>query len=356
MTTTTLARRLTAIYDSKMNPVQLGKPFGAGKEGTVYPAITHPGIAAKILHQYPLPEDIADKLKYMIENPPPVTKSIAYHLAWPKELINRPKRNGRPVGYMMPQIDRDRYREIGTYFNPARRRKHAEQRGHPCTFLHLMTMASSLAHAIAHIHDQGHIIGDLNSRNVLANNRGQVAIIDIDSFQIHNRDTGKIHRCTVGTPEYTPPQLQGIKFTEKDRTTDDDLFALAVMIYQIIFQGNHPFSGQYQKQDGTEINNIVERIKLGTFVNGKQTQIKHTANENIATIWKDNPFKHQFQTAFRRTGARTTAANWAEQIDEAGRALVRCRRNYLHHHFKSAKCTWCACQKINGVEPFPEPK
>ena len=357
MTIATRPTRLNALYDQQLQPVQLSKAFGIGKEGTVHPVSGQPRLAAKILHRQPVPEETAAKLRYMVDNPPPVVSCSAYRLAWPVDLIRRPKRNGTVVGYLMPQLDQDRYREIGVYFNPLRRRRRVEQRGRPFTFLHLLVMAQNVAHAVAHLHAQGHVVGDLNSRNVLANDRGQVAIIDTDSFQIVNRRDGLMHRCQVGTPEYTPPGLQQAAYADQDRTPDDDCFALAVMIYQLLFQGQHPYAGIYKDAQGDAVTTVAERIGQSTFAHGPQTKVKHRASPADAVIWKDSPLKKQFQTAFRRNGRRVTAEEWIKAIEQAGRDTVQCRRNPRHHRLAKpgSKCTWCSYKKLTGIEPFPQP-
>ena len=315
-------------------------------------ADTHPGMVAKIMRHQPMPDELADKLRYMVENPPPVVRCSAYRLAWPASIIRRTKRAGKPVGYLMPRLDQDRYREIGAYFNPQRRRRQTQGRKRPYTFLHLLVMAQNLAHAVAHVHTQGHVVGDLNSRNVMADDRGHVALIDTDSFQIVEQPAGITHRCHVGTPEYTTPRLQGRPYTELDRSEDDDRFALAVMIYQLLFQGQHPFAGDYRNEDRESINTLADRIRLGSFVHGPQTKIKHRASTGPAIIWRDSPLKKQFRTAFRRRGEKTTAEEWASAIEAAARELRQCLRNKGHQHFGN-RCTWCAYRQATDVEPFP---
>ena len=345
---------LTALYDQRLEPVKLGKALASGSEGTVYTARTHPGTVAKLPHQQPLAESLASKLEYMVANPPPIVSCSAYRLAWPISVVTKPKRAGRTVGYLMSQIDPDHYREIGVYLNPARRKRRAQRRGKPYTFLHLLVMAQNLSHAVAHIHAQGHVIGDLNSRNVLANDRGQVALIDTDSFQVVDATTGQLHRCGVGTPEYTAPGLQGLPFTELDRSQNDDRFALSVMIYQLLFQGQHPFAGRYWQPPDTEINTLADRIRMASFAHGPQTKIKHQPSHPAAVIWQDSPMKKQFQAAFRRRGERTTAEDWIKSIAEAGNVLSQCSPNPLHHYFSTRRCTWCTYRTTTGVEPFDD--
>ena len=342
---------LTALYDRGLQPVTLGPALASGSEGAIHPSTSHPGLVAKILHRQPLPSHVADKLTYMVQNPPPVIACSAYRVAWPASIITRPKRDGRPVGYLMSHIDQDRYREIGAYFNPARRRRRARLRGRPYTFLHLLAMAQNVAHAIAHVHAQGHLVADLNSRNVLANDRAQIALVDTDSFQIVEADTQRVHVSAVGTPEYTTPRMQGRILASKSRTQDDDLFALAVLVYQLLFQGHHPFAGNYTREH-TDINTLADRIRLGTFAHGPQTKVTHRPVAATALIWSDTPLKKQFQAAFRRRGSRTSAQEWADAIQEASATLTTCSASPLHIYFASPTCTWCKYRHITGVEPF----
>ena len=355
MTTRATRATLTALYDDRSQAVDLGICFGHGREGAVHIVENHDGLVAKIPHRQPLPEDLVAKLRFMVDNPPPVRTCSAYRLAWPASLITRPKRNGKPVGVLIPLIDLEQFQEIGAYFNPLRRRRLLSFRERPYTALHLLTMAQNLAHAVAHIHAQGHVIGDLNSRNVLANDRAQVALIDTDSYQITDAEREVIHRCTVGTPEYTAPRLQEVAFTDQDRNQEDDLFALGVIIYQLLSQGQHPFSGSYHGEDHEQLNTVAQRIGRATFVHGTQSRFKHQPSWATRIIWRDSPLKKEFRAAFRRRGARTTAAEWVIAIEAAAQSLTQCTRHPQHYHFGKRYCTWCVYRNNTHVEPFPRP-
>src|SRR5262249_20398635 len=47
-----------------------------------------------------------------------------------------------------------------------------------------------------------------------------VTLVDSDSFQV--RSSSMVYRCRVGTGEYTPPEVQGHKLENIDRTTAHD--------------------------------------------------------------------------------------------------------------------------------------
>ena len=92
------------------------------------------------------------------------------------------------------------------------------------------------------------MVGDLNESNVLVTENARISLIDIDSFQVRIPTAGNVvtYRSLVGKPEYTPPELQGVNFRSVDRSYEHDRFALGVLIFQLLMEGNHPFSVRWQ--------------------------------------------------------------------------------------------------------------
>ncbi len=354
MTTKTRPAKTGKLYWDG-NLLQLDRQIGAGREGTVHAITDVPELAAKLIDPHnPGPEHAARKLAVMAANPPSVTHSRHYRIAWPTALITDRKRKGLTIGYIMPRLDSKTYRHIGSYFNPARRRNMLLDRENGYTYLHLLRLARNLALAVDRIHSHSTLLGDLNSRNVLAGDHGRVAIIDTDSFQVLDPSTGETLRSLVGTPEYTSPKLQGREFSCIDRTQDDDLFALAVMLYQLLVQGSHPFAGTINHGADTDPHHVASRIEKGAFAHqlGENNPISPTPN--AALIWEDLPLKRQFRAAFQETRPRTTARAWAQAIDKATASIKNCWKEHLHWHFRRY-CTWCRYKTKTGVEPFPSP-
>ena len=85
--------------------------------------------------------------------------------------------------------------------------------------MHLLRTGQNLAKAVDAVHASNYIIGDLNYTNVFVSEEAQVTLIDTDSFQVSDPDTGGIYRCPVFTPDFTPPELQGDANTLIDRPT-----------------------------------------------------------------------------------------------------------------------------------------
>ena len=325
----------------------LGTPLAQGREGTVYAVPSNPEMAVKILRpDHPDPGTARPKIQHLITNRPPTTTSRNYLITWPQAPVSTAKRitKSSVAGYSMPLLDTATYHHIGSYFNPSRRRRHMDGRKRPYTFLHLILMARNLASAASALHRHGVLIADLNSRNVLASDRGRVAIIDTDSFQAQDTRTLQIFRCPVGTPEYTAARLQGKDFATVDRTVRDDDFALAVMIYQLLFQGAHPYAGT--TGDPTQAT-IAQRIADGLYAHAATA----SPPAQVALIWKDTPFKRPFAKAFT-SKTPPTATDWAKMLTDAASRLRQCTANEAHWHFTS-RCTWCRYKSAMHIEPFP---
>ena len=351
---------LTALYDRNLSPITTGFKVGAGYQGAVYDVTEYPQSVAKIFHHLPLDQNTQNKLEFMLDHPPVASGTNTYHVAWPLSIIRRPKRDGKIVGYLMPKFDPDHYHEIGAYLNPVRRRLRTQKRRRGFTYLHLLAIARNLSAAVDKIHQLGHVVGDLNSKNVLVNDSGHVVLIDTDSFQINDPQTRRIHRCTVGTPEYTAPNIQGHEFASLDRSNQDDLFALGVIIYQLLFQGQHPYTGRYvPTKQHRELTNIMDRITNGHFIHNPPRSSPYLPTEQSSLIWDNTPLKRQFKQSFPNNGKapinRTTAAAWIHHLEQTSSKVKPCRNQPLHHYMGTKSCTWCKYRRLTRIEPFPEP-
>src|SRR5262249_48651028 len=143
----------------------------------------------------------------------------------------------RFAGFLMPRIDNAR--GINEFYIPKARQQQ-------CPLFHygyLMRTARNLAAAVRSVHDRGYVVGDLSGANLFVTSQALVTLLDTDSFQV--RTAEKIFRCRVGTPEYTPPELINARFADVDRGPEHDTFGLAVLIFQLLMQGTHPYAGIY---------------------------------------------------------------------------------------------------------------
>ena len=246
------------IFDAQGKRFVLGKVRGRGGEATVYQVRGQPDLLAKIYTPTPR-RGYETKLAWMRANPPRDPDESIGHasIAWPLELLYDAQ--GKFAGYLMPYIQSAA--PVLQVFNPRLREKTLA--GFNRKYLH--RTARNIAAAIGVLDDEGYVVGDLNESNILVTAEALITIIDADSMQVQEEQDARIifYPCPVGKPEYTPPELQGKPFRRVVRQPEHDRFGLAVLIFQLLMQGSHPFRSQWLASGDPP--SISEKISRGWF-------------------------------------------------------------------------------------------
>ncbi len=315
----------TQLRDHLGNDIKLAtKPFATGGEGSVFDVTGRPDLVAK-LYSKPQSKDRCDKLQAMAKLCSPDLLKIA---AWPTATLS----NGHPStveGILMPRIRN--HKEIHNLYTVAQRKKDYPQ----VDWGFLLHTARNCAIAFESVHRHGHVVGDVNQKNVMVSEKGIIALVDCDSFQV--KEGYRIFRCGVGVPEYTPPELQGRKFSELDRSDNHDLFGLAVMIFQLLMMGRHPFAGV--PQVSTDIP-IDKAIQDGLYAYTRNpTKLKPPPQVPPITILNQDT-RELFERAFR-SQQRPTATEWRKVLDASLNGLQRCKNDPKHSYPASGDCPWC---------------
>jgi len=326
----------------------LKSPIGSGGEANIYTVRIRPELVAKVYHQ---PHgDYARKLAFMVANPPvdPLASSGRVSIAWATELVTD---LGLVVGFLMPKLDTSKAKPIFQYYNPSERRKESPT----FSYVSLMRTARNLARAVRSVHSRGYVIGDVNESNVLVAEDAIVTLVDTDSFQVNDGTT--VYRCTVGKPEYTPPELQGMSFRDVDRSVEHDLFGLGVLIYQLLMEGTHPFGGVFTGQG--EAPELQDRIKSGHFPHGRRRvpykPMPLAPSFQMLPVALQELFLLCFEVGHGNPAARPTADVWSKALGEAEDGLVTCGVNGQHSYSGHlGVCPWCErAAKLGGRDPFP---
>jgi serine/threonine protein kinase len=138
------------------------------------------------------------------------------------------------VGYVMPHIrNRLRLEEIA---NPAACPQQID-------FSLRLQMATNVAWMMAELHAAGYVVGDLHLGNLLGDQAGCVCYLDTDSFQFVHQ--GRLFRCEVGKSDFIAPELHNKRLDSIDRLPNQDDFALAICVFQLLMDGNHPYQGKW---------------------------------------------------------------------------------------------------------------
>ena len=259
--------------------VALGEVLSRGGEGFIHDVPAMPYSVAKVWRKPDARQ--ARKLDVLLSRPPNlrVDAMTRFELAWPTDVLYDDA--GATRGYVMPKVPLDDYDELVSYCIPAARRMLEEKRGSQISKLELLTIARNLCEAFGAVHEAGYVIGDVNHTNILVRQDGKLFIIDIDSIQAKDPQTGETHRCTVGKEDFTPPRLIGQRFEDVDRTAQDDLFGLAVLIFQLLMNGSHP----YDPVDQAGGQGLVRRENMSK---GHSPYINLDANQARAIIDLEN--------------------------------------------------------------------
>lgn len=343
--------QLQRQFSGQLIAIDTNTAIASGGEGRIYPIAQDPSLVAKIYHK-PTDED-ADKLTVMFSMPPDAPIAAPGHasIAWPLDLLHTVGGREKIVGFVMPRVNK--VLPVHAFYTPKTRREQKPL----FNYLYLHRTARNLAAAVNALHLRGYVIGDVNESNILVTDTALVTLVDTDSFQVRDPYTGYVYRCPVGKPEFTPPELQGLTFRDLDRAPEHDLFGLAVLIFQLLMEGTHPFSGVYLGSE--EPPPLEARIRSGHFPSGTK-RIPYRPMP-AAPPWEmlHPQLRQMFLTCFeeghRNPAARPDAKTWVNAIREAEDALIGCSKNTQHKYGNHlSRCPWCDRAKLlGGRDPFP---
>ncbi|WAI01677.1 helix-hairpin-helix domain-containing protein [Methanogenium organophilum] len=337
------------VYDVSGTAINLSGPLKAGGEGEIFSIDESPGYCAKIFYENRLTATLFQKVTAMVTNPPDAglidcrEKHGSVVLAWPVSLLfDSPLGSRNFIGYTMPLVDTDLFREAHSYYDPQDR---IQEYGGAFSWRYLLTAAYNIATVTDDIHRHGHCVADFSGRNILIARTAAVAVIDCDSFQIRDATSGRVFPSAVGTGEYLPPELQGINFSEVRRDRyHSDLFGLAVMVFKLLMGGVHPFQAG---GDGVSaFPGIEQKIQNGVFAFASPNDTIYppsfAPDYHILPPSVRNLFSRCFVDGIREPKLRPSAGEWKDCLLSEIMAMKHCRVN-TNHWFGGhlGVCPWC---------------
>lgn len=329
------------LKGNQNNTYQIGKSIGRGGEGEVYEVIGNPDILAKVYHEKlsPLKEE---KLRQMVAI---WSAELERYISWPIDFCVDPA-TGKQAIIIKKLLNCLPLHQI---ISPMDRKKLFPEK----SYSFLIHIARNLAIALHKIHEQGLVVGDINEGNILVNKQGLVFFIDCDSFQL--KRGGKFYACDVGVPRYTPPEiLNAGSFKTAVRRFNTDNFSLAVLIFQILFLGKHPFAGA-PVGDTAGIDDEETAIKERQFAYSLRNNDKRICppKGSIPITILPKKLIGYFHDAFEGNETRPSAAEWAINLDSLAKSLSVCQ-HLKTHAFPSTvhECPWCTLNDTLGINYF----
>jgi len=314
--------------------IKLKKRLGSGNQGTVYEVEGHPNWAAKIFKQ-PATQEVTAKLEYMI-NPAHVKTEIKKFTAWPEALL---RKNGVVYGYTMRFLkNTDRLNEF--IAPPATRVK-----TYPEDWKARVKIAQQLASCFYHLHKSNYVVGDAKSENILIDGKdGSLCVIDCDSFQACSGN--RIFSCTVGSDEYLAPELRGMKSKNTQRTPNHDNFSLAVLIFKLLFEAEHPFDGS--SPDNVTLGEAIQGFRYSYAKDARSRLCEPPLLAIRPEALLPSNMVTMFEQAFTEYGRhqRPTAEAWYKALGQLSKNLDTCiqGRHWVYKTFQH-NCPWCTRER-----------
>jgi WD40 repeat protein len=319
--------------------VRLGRLLGSGGEAKIYEVLGATTLVAKLYHdddpahRATMLREKEAKVRAMLAHPPELSSRFSV-IAWPRSAL---RRNGQFIGFLMP---RAQGQILFRYHNPKERRKHSPN----FDWRYLHRTAFNLSAIVDSIHRAGHVVADMNDQNFLVQDSALVSAVDTDSFQIHDDGARRWHLCTVGRPEFTPPELQGRSFAQHPRTAEQDRFGLAVLIFQLLMEGSHPFRARLNLPRSVPEAQLY-CIQHGHFPYapgpGNPASPPPTGlNFHLLHPLLQNLFRRCFVDGHTQPARRPTAGDWREALKSAEEELVTCPKGHKHRT-GLPDCPWC---------------
>lgn len=242
----------SVVYDTNKQARKLGTQIGSGGQGDVFALYENPSIVVKVFYPDKLSQDnhaLREKVKAQIQMGDLIKEPF---LTWPQ--ISVFDQQGEWIGYAMKRAKGEPLTKLAHPMLYLKSFPGIDRSGIVKILLNFLSIVKKL-------HEKDIYVGDVNLGNVLADPRTfKTYLIDTDSYQI--TDGATVFSCPVGKPEMTAIEHHGQDFRNVTRTSESDLFSIAILMFQCLMLGQHPYS---QIGGG----NPVENLRKGNFPYGR---------------------------------------------------------------------------------------
>ncbi|WP_428244212.1 protein kinase domain-containing protein [Gynuella sp.] len=304
------------------------KPLNQGADGAIF-ASTDRRYALKVYHHPDKDRNREHKIWQMIEHTPPAQQGVTF--AWPLAVLKTHK--GKFVGYLMPLLNFEHEVQLEQLLSARAR----QQSGLPESYLFRLNAAIELVRCVEALHRSGHAIIDFKPVNVMVNRRtAAISIVDCDGFFIRgSHDQFPGHQYTAG---YIAPEAHNHKLPPNQLDQAQDLFALAVIVFQLLNNGIHPFQGVPKPGSKLPTDNQA-RISAALYPYGEQSHPQIDPSP-----WS---IHRHFPVNLRRalesslvSQTRHSAQQWLQLMEALREHICQCQKTADHYYWGN-ECPHC---------------
>src|SRR5262249_4376713 len=154
---------------------------------------------------------------------------------------------------------------------------------------------------------------------------------------------------------YTPPELQGRSLRGLVRTVNHDRFGLAVVLFQLLFVGRHPYAGRYLGAGDLPFERMIAECRFAYAATARALEMERPPPPPpLGAVSPD--LVRLFERAFLRgaeAGGRPSATEWVEALERFRAQLRPCPAD-SGHRFPThlTDCPWCAIAAGGGPNYF----
>jgi len=213
---------------------------------------------------------------------------------------------------------------------------------------------NNCAAALADLHERGCAVVDLKPSNILVNRATfQVAFIDVDSYRVERN--GTVYPATHISPGYILPRAIGETIDVAALGREQDRYAFAVIVFQMLNFGTHPYQGVLTgPTEGADTND--EKAKRRLYAYGAvPSMMIQPLKQSVHLCWP-MPLRDRLEAALTREDGVPSAKDWADYFSEVlqSKQFERCTAkpdDVRHIRFLGLPCMACAREAV-----IPRPK
>jgi hypothetical protein len=320
--------------------------IGEGATATVYKVeFENQNWAAKIYK--PEKKNEIQKLEAMIASPPPnlsiVEGEVTFiQYTWTKYLLNDFK--GNCCGYLMPYIDEESTNALDNYYDPVLVKRLSGVAQSALSFR--IEIAMNLCDLIHNLHSLSHYFIDIKPQNIrVYRDTKKVVLMDCDGYSIKN-PKGNPDRFPADliSTDFIAPEVTKKNLSPKALGEEQDKYGLAVILFQLLNRGTHPFQGISQSAN-ILVSTNDQRAALGLYPYGLKKHLAVTPRtqslHDLFLIETRELFDRAF-TTFNRPSAKEWKDHFQNILDQ--KLLTRCGKkpnDVRHIHFRNQECIGC---------------
>jgi serine/threonine protein kinase/peptidoglycan hydrolase-like protein with peptidoglycan-binding domain len=339
------------------------RKLGRGATANVYRVqFNGKDLAAKIYHSGRVFNKT--KIQAMLDHPPQNCEVIQNgqeypQFAWPQFLVL--DENNVEVGFLMPLVDANESFTLDYYYDPGLFKKLRSQDESALSYK--LEIAKNLSLLVADLHRQGHFIIDCKPQNIRVFRRNHVVtLLDCDGFSVNGK--GNRFPAELLSTDYIAPEAQLQNSSPAELNEFQDRYALAVILFQLLNRGTHPFQG-ILSDNSISANTNDEKAALKLYPHGTHPNPKIKPRpQSTHHLWPEET-RALFDQAFTSTfpSERPSASVWAKHFDTllATKTLVRCDKfpdDAEHIRFRDLDCPACYLKSPASATPIsktPQP-